>query len=661
MITTFEEAEAVLAESLPGYAPRPQQQNLAQAVEALLSSIPAISQGAPIRHLMAQAGCGVGKSLGALIPMILSGQRIIYATATKALQEQIAGKDLPFLEQYLPVNFTWALLKGKSNYVCHSKLAELTADQLDQDLIEELRTELDEDHSGDFEHLKAPLPADQQFLLSMSTDECPGRSTCPFGEACFSEKAKEAARRADIVVTNTAMLMVDARVRQDSEGTVDILGEYGAVVVDEAHELPEIAQNAMSERLRLRGALNLISQADGFMHSMGGQDVSELVWSMKAAVEEIFEYLESLMAQTTEDVLPLQLGGLEPQLDNFIELIDGFKMLEKAVADVQTMGSTDRSRQLRLGRKLLNMSNEILVFLTTEENMVRWIEAEETRKRGDKVISLKWSTVDVGPFLRQGLWNRVPVVMVSATLAVRGNFSYMMETMGLYPSSVVSMDVGTPFDFKTQGLLYIPSKDKPNPTQDKMAWSTYAQTETRDLILKAGGGALLLFTSRKAMQQTFAMLSPQLRRDGLTCLMQGQDGTNKEIARRFSSDTHSVLFALKSFFTGVDFQGETCRLVVIDKLPFAVPTDVMFAARSELINRRAGQDVSFRRLAIPMMTLTLIQGAGRLIRSVTDRGTVAILDPRLSATSYGKTIVRSLPPMPVTSKMEDVESFYSAT
>lgn len=661
MIRNFEDAERVLAEALPGYAPRPQQQLLAQAVEGLLSTLPAVAQGAPIRHLMAQAGCGVGKSLGSLIPSILSGERIIYATATKALQEQIAGKDLPFLEKHLPVNFTWALLKGKSNYACLSKLAEITPDQLAPHLIKELREELeDETHTGDFEHLKTPLPADKQYLLSMSTDECPGRSTCPFGEMCFSEKAKEAARKADIVVTNTAMLMVDIRVRNDTGNTVDILGEYGTVVIDEAHELPEIAQNAMSQRLRLRGLLNLVSQADGFLHAMGGKDMSNQIHSLKAAGQEIFEYLEALITQSGENVLPLMLGGLEVQIDNFVELIEGLKVLEKAVSDAQTTGQNDRARQLRLSRKLLNMSNTVLEFLTTEDNMVRWIEIEDSR-RGDKIVSLMWSPVDVGPFLRKGLWERLPVIMVSATLAIGGNFSYMMETMGLYPNAVVSMDVGTPFDYQSQARLFIPSKDKPVPSgQTKAAWTTYAQTETRDLIMKAGGGALLLFTSRKAMQDAYKMLTPQLNREGLTCLMQGQDGTNKEIAQRFSEDTHSVLFALKSFFTGVDFQGETCRLVVIDKMPFAVPTDVMFSAREQLINRRAGRDVSFQRLSIPMMTLTLIQAAGRLIRSVEDRGVVAILDPRLSSTGYGKKIVQTLPPMPVTSDINDVTAFYAA-
>jgi ATP-dependent DNA helicase DinG len=182
---------------------------------------------------------------------------------------------------------------------------------------------------------------------------------------------------------------------------------------------------------------------------------------------------------------------------------------------------------------------------------------------------------------------------------------------------------------------------------------------TMDLIEASGGGALLLFTSRTAMQQAYSNMADRLRAKGLTCFMQGEHGTNKEIAKNFTEDEHSVLFALKSFFTGVDFSGDTCRLVVIDKLPFAVPTDVMFKARSDEVDRSGGR--SFSDLTIPMMTLTLLQGFGRLIRTKNDRGVVAVLDSRLTSTPYGRRIVAAMPPAPVTSSMDDIRAFYGAS
>lgn len=657
-IRTFAEAERVLARSLPGYAPRPQQQRLAAAVEDLFD-------GDTPAQLLAQAGCGVGKSLGGLIPAILAekpdgkSKRIIVATATKALQEQYVGRDVPFLQEHLGVPFTWALLKGRSNYVCAAKLSDVNTLQFPQ--VEALREELSdfEGHSGDFEHLETNVPEESRSLLSMSGGECPGRTECPFAEQCFAEKAKAQARGADLVVTNTAMLMTELRIRQLSGGGTLMLGDYDAVIIDEAHELPEIAASSLADQFRRRGLEVLLTRASNFVAEHDGQDATELLGGLRENVDAIWTHLEEL-GQGGQ--IELRAGELEANIEPYISLVKGLKALEEVVAGTQIRTGerlSESTRQRRLVKLIIDTVSRLIEFVTTE-GVVRWVETETVgRGRNARTVTtLKYSPVEVGPFLHEHLWSATAVALVSATLGEGGDFSYITSTLGL--TDPATLDVGTPFDYSTQARLFIPDARQPDPSRDRSAWLSYAQTTTRQLIEAAGGGALLLYTSRSAMQSAYAMLGPILEASGYTCLMQGEHGTNKELAARFTEDTHSVLFALKSFFTGVDFAGDTCRLVVIDKMPFPVPSDIMFNARAQLMNRRASRDVSFERLSVPMMTLTLVQGAGRLIRSVNDRGVIAILDPRLSSKGYGRRIVRSLPPAPVTDKIADVAGFYAA-
>ena len=623
------------------------------------------------RHLVVQAGTGTGKSLAYLVPAVLSGRRTVVATATKALQEQYANTDIPFLEENLGVPFTWALLKGRSNYVCAAKMAEATS--LDVPGLEDLRTELrSPEHSGDFEHLATSLTDTAKRALSMSGAECPGKMDCPFAAECFAEKARAAAKEADIVVTNTAMLMTDLKVKQMSGGVAQMLGEYDAVIIDEGHELPEIAANTLADQMRRRGMESLIDQVESYVTSHQGDDVTEeFLGQAKEArikVDEIFNHLTDLLdGDHDKDGPPatqavITLDEIQAHSEPYVLLVEALRGMYDQLTSTQIRhGDTMKEsvRKQRLSRRLLTLDGRLIDLLTTGPEMVRWVESETTRK-GDRMITLNWSPVEVGPFLKEHLWETTSVALVSATLAVSSDFSYIISELGLERPE--TMDVGTPFDYKNQALLYVPARNMPDPSpRTRAAWQAQTQHTTRQLIEASGGGALLLFTSRSAMEASYGLLSTVLEMAGMTCLMQGEHGTNKEIAARFKSDTHSVLFALKSFFTGVDFSGETCRLVIIDKLPFPVPSDIMFNAKAELINlRHRNEWASFNHLSIPMMTLVLVQGFGRLIRSVSDRGVVAILDPRLVSKNYGSKIRAALPPAPMTHNVSDVAKFYSA-
>ena len=649
--TTFAEAEAVLAEALPGYESRPQQQALAQAVEALLS------QDEPTT-LLGQAGCGTGKSLGLMIPAILSGRRVLVATATKALMEQYVNNDVPFLEKHLGVPFKWAMLKGRSNYFCHAKAA--MADASRYPWIADVRVEVDTpEHDGDFEHVAADFPRNETYLMASSSAECPGTSVCPFGTVCKSQGAKNAAALADLVVTNTAMLMTDLVIREKTDGAVAMLGEYDVVLIDEAHEVEEWATSALSEEVKRSGIESMLSKVDNFA-GVQGANLDDEMATVRIAMDSCWKILDRHVDDTrSRDAVRLTRSWFLGHGESWSDLVAALRNLAVEVGRVQVnVGDARRegARQKMIERQALNAAAKIEdAIFADDDTTVRWAQREMRRERGRsvEVTTLNTAPVHVGPFLNQWLWSQVPVVLASATLAVGNDFSYISERLGIESPS--TLDVGTPFDYTTQARLFIPAKDVPTP-KDRGGWMTYTANTTLSLIDAAGGGALLLFTSRKAMQDSYQMLSTEITQRGHTVLMQGQDGTNKEIAARFEADKTSVLFALKSFFTGVDFRGDTCRLVVIDKMPFPVPSDPVFAARSEQIKRRGGSD--FAELSVPSMSLTLIQGFGRLIRSKSDTGIVAILDSRLSGTGYGKGIVRSLPASPQISTTADAARFF---
>lgn len=634
-IKTFAQAEEVLAKALPGYESRPQQQRLAQAVETVLAEG---GQG------LLQAGCGVGKSLGSLIPVILSGERVVVATATIALMEQYAEKDIPFLAENLGVPFTWALVKGRSNYFCHAKAAN--ADEKFAPQIQALRDEVMEPgHDGDREHFKTPVTKQEFSNVASSSNECPGKRECPFGDICFAEIAKAKGREAQVVITNTAMLMTDLVVSERSEGAAQMLGEYDVVVIDEAHETEEIATNALSDTFRKGGFEKFVKEVSNFSGTYGDLIATA---PLNEAIENAWSSLRegrfnSVAAEDESDVWSV-LANLLLELGAKVAKVD----LSNLTSDRKVA-----ARRAQLASRASNMAWRVRRLLSDGSDVsVRWVESEKNL-RGVSQLVIKTAPLRVGPFLQENLWTKT-VILVSATLSVGSDFSFIKDRLGLEAPTV--LDVGSPFDYSSQARLFIPTAQTPNP-KARSAWQQYVMQTTIGLVDAAGGGALLLFTSRSAMQDAHDSLAEVLEERGHTVLMQGQ-GSNKDLAAAFQADTHSVLFALKSFFTGVDFAGETCRLVIIDKMPFPVPTEPVFEARSQQIEREGGN--AFSKMAIPSMSLTLIQGFGRLIRTQKDQGVVAILDSRLASTGYGRGIVKTLPGAPKISSVSEAKEFFAA-
>lgn len=603
-----------------------------------------------------------GKSLAGLVPAIdhamTTGMPVIVATATKALQDQYAGKDLPFLQEHLGTQFDWAVLKGRGNYVCRAKLNTLTPDDVFglRSLVEELEAG---DHSGDLDEVITEIdPRDRPKLVSTS-DECPGKHDCPFGKVCFAEAAKAKAKESDVIVVNHALLVTDLQIRSqftDVDGNpVGMLPEYGAVVVDEAHELEDYATSMLGETFSQKGLTRLGTEVTNFT---GDKDI---VGSLNRSATRLFTLLDDRLAQASKDARNVRLTGTDllDMEDSVSDVLDTLRNAWHVVNGAMTDGDDGATgRKKRLKKRLGRMGEKLTSILVAEEgDLVRWIERDE--KRG---TVLAYAPLHVGPFLREHLWSMVPGVLLSATLAFGSDFSYVAGRLGI--DSYRDFDAGTPFDYPKQAALFVPTDMDPSPAT-KAKWSAMCGVTMTKLVRAAGGRTLLLFTSKRAMNEAYDVVAPALEDLGLQVLRQG-DRPNRVLAAEFKLDETSVLFALKSFMTGVDIQGDALRLVIIDKLPFPVPTDVIWSARCDAVDavaRNKWVDGAFPALTVPAMALTLLQAFGRLIRTKADRGMVAILDSRLHTKNYGKKMLRNLPPAQritttadAVAYLEDIES-----
>lgn len=641
MTNAWSTAEIAFAAKMPGYESRPEQTRLATTIEA------AFIDGA---HLLAQAGTGCGKSFAGLIPGIATalatGNPIIVATATKALQNQYVG-DLAFLASVLPTPFTSAILKGRSNYLCRAKFAELGEGDIEG--VADIRKELEADpnHSGDLEGFIAPIDPRDRPRLASSADECPGRRDCIFGDVCFAELAKDRARESDVVVVNHSMLGMDLTVREmtrDPETGVSAASvlpiDISGVIIDEAHEFENYMTNALGAEVSTRSITALLAEIANFVPDRN------LISGASAAGTRLFTDLERF--RRNQRSVKLDSGALLAHQDQFINLIEALRTVKNTVKGVSSredekVGQKKKRLVKRVDAQIKRLED---LLMLSDNDLVRWIE-EDVRAKGNgpKGALIKYAPLHVGPFLRRNLWEETPAVLLSATLSVGKDFSFITERLGL--QSPRSFDAGTPFDYRNQARIFVPEGFDPKNTAK---WRAQVAIAVPELIAAAGGRSLVLFTSRSAMDEAHESLVLKLEDMGLTVLKQG-DKPNPELSRIFKDDETSVLFALKSFMTGFDVQGDALRLVIIDKLPYENPSDVIWSARCDLVDRKARNkwtDGAFTKMTIPAMLLTLQQGIGRLIRSKSDEGMVAILDSRIyDPKGYTKTIRAALPPAPV--------------
>lgn len=653
---TFAEAEVRIAAGMAGigktYESRPQQQALAAFVEGTLSSR---------QHGLAEAGCGTGKSLGGMIPAILSGKRVVVSTATKALQDQYATQDVPFLQAHLGVDFTFALLKGRSNYVCLNKAATVDPGEIAglADILAHLwANEENPGFIGERSDLPFEVSNRDWMKLAADTEDCQAFE-CKDTGTCFAQRARARAKLAQVVVVNHALYLTDLVVREMSGGVASLLDQHDVVLFDEAHEVESYASNALGSQFKISGVIHLTNEVRNFgrRHVPAKADALEAAGNaVAAAVNVLWDGLGKAFSAANTDRMPVTAALILDELpEEFVGLATALQGLHETVLagdmlhTVATASQSDvRKRQQRLVRRTSSTLGRFVNAMTASfDDLVRWVERDP---KGN--LTFATAPVTVAPYLSEALFDRgdVTAILMSATLSVNNSFDYIAGRLGV--SNFGSIDVGTPFDFAAQSLLYVPA-NLPDPGKERNAWSSRIVQEVASLVKASDGRALLLFTSRREMDNVHDMLAPRLP---YTVLKQG-DMPNQVLADTFMADPSSVLFATKSFFTGVDFHGDACSLVVIDKLPFPVPSDPIVKARQDAIERAGGN--AFKEFTIPEMTLPLKQGFGRLIRSKKDRGVVAILDPRLVTKGYGKTILNSLPPAGRVGTLAEVEAFFA--
>lgn len=577
-------------------------------------------------HLVVQAGTGTGKSLAYLIPIALSGRRAIIATATKALQDQLAKKDLPFLQEQLGSKLEFSVLKGRSNYLCRQRLDEVDGDDrleleiaddpLDAATIASLRQFAASTDTGDRADLIADVSDKTWRMISVGRDECPGAARCPHGEDCFTELARHRAATADIVIVNLHLYALHVT-------TQGILPDHDIVIIDEAHQLEDIVSEAAGSALT-PGRCTALARTVGTILAE-----REMVDDLEDAGRRLRDAIWTKVgARLTE--------GLDEETARAVELIrsrtDRVIQALRAVPDDRPTEVGVRVQRARQSATSLLEDIEHLRFPT--ERDVLWVDGPPSNP------ALRTTPVRIDDILDENLWSIRSAVLTSATLS-----SGLVDQLGLPPTTDVT-DVGSPFDYETQALLYCPT-DIPDPRSPDGTEARLAELES--LIVAAGGRTLALFTSVSAMQDAARALDPRLPWD---VLVQGQRSKSALLAE-FTDNHETCLFATISFWQGVDIPGRSCSLVVIDRLPFPRPDDPVLQARRE----RAGAS-AFRAIDLPRAATMLAQGVGRLVRTRTDQGVVAVLDPRLATSrSYRWDLIRALPPIPRTKDRDEVIGF----
>ncbi len=612
-------ALAKLADAVPGGERREPQEVMATEVAAAI---------AERRHLLAQAGTGTGKSWAYLVPAILAGKRTVVATATKALQDQLAGKDLPFLAEHLGKPFEFAVLKGRSNYVCRQRLAEISGTgQLALDGLAErasptelaaLKLWAASTVVGDRAELSAEPSHQAWSAISVSAQECPGARKCPAGDSCFAEAARRKAGEADVVVVNLHLLGLDLA----TAGAV--LPEHDLVIVDEAHQLEDI-----------------ISDTCGFELSAGRfQNLARAVRSIlddPASVDDVETSASALSAVLSDHVGRRLKGAGDPDINAMLTLTRSrLDRVATALRKIPDSASDDvKNRKERAVQLTGHLQTDVSLATSVPEGSVAWVEGPDSNPR------LRVAPLDVAELLRERLWDQAPAVLTSATLPAG-----MGERLGLAEADHKAIDVGSPFDYARNGLLYC-ATHLPDPRDG--GYEAALHEELLALITAAGGRTLGLFTSYRAMDAAVAALKDELPGPVLS----QRDLPKPALVAAFAGDPATSLFATMGFWQGIDVPGPTLSLVTIDKLPFPRPDEPLLQARREQAKAEA-----FRTIDLPRTATMLAQGAGRLSRSRADRGVVAVLDPRLAkAKSYRWTLLDALPPFPRTKDRAEVEAF----
>ncbi len=624
-----------------GGEPRSGQIEMAEAVANALSNR---------HHLLVQAGTGTGKSLAYLVPALVSGKKVLVATATLALQRQLVERDLPkikaALDKELKRDITFAIYKGVGNYVCLQKMNNSEGDPENQAVLEVSSLESDAKRlrawaespkaSGDRDD--AP-DVDRRvwFANSVSGRECMGADECPYGHKCFAALAKAKAQTADVVVTNHTLLASEI---VDSH---PILPERDAVILDEAHEFMDRTTQAVTEELTAPRVIRAAAMARKHLPGKASDAFTKAADKFADAVDDYSEMVKSDISKSGRlDSLPKELESSMRAIKEAVAAI-----LQLINADAEVIDINSMAERARVKGALNEISQTVTKLLKPGHTHVLWFEPTYS--------TLYLAPLSVSNVLRRNLLTETPVIATSATLTVGKSFDAIAKNIGFVigekdedqeseegsidPANLQILDVGSPFDFANQGMLYLP-KHLPEPGRDGP--SIEALTELGELIEAAGGRTLALFSSWRGVEMADEHLRKVLADLKLPIITQRRGDTVGPLVDKFASIPNSILLGTISLWQGIDVPGPSCTLVAIDRIPFPRPDEPVMSARAAEADAAGGS--GFMQISLPRAALLLAQGTGRLIRSLDDRGVVAILDSRIVNKRYGSILLNSMPP-----------------
>lgn len=613
----------LLSRSLQDFEYRPAQIQMARLIAEALDNY---------NQVIIEAGTGVGKTMGYLVPVIVSGKKSVISTGTKNLQEQIFFKDLPLISRVMGLKIITLLMKGRRNYICLNRYHQYfdTVSFLKPEMAEQ-RQRIDswllKTRSGDRAELGWLGDDDSVWdLISSSSDRCKG-TECLYRDDCFIMNLRRLAAKADVIIVNHHLFFADLMLK--SEGFGEVIPRFEVAVFDEAHKVEEIATTYFGTVISSGQLLDLVTDVRMEAEENDIEDLNALKLNL-AAIRTGVVNLNNAFAESP-DKGKIDIAENET---NYREALDSIKKGLRFIQDRFENPLCIRSQELE--------NNLDMIFTTGKGD---WLEWYEKRKRG---IAFHASPLDVAEYMNEQLYSKVKsIVLTSATLSVNGTFDYIRSRLGIHQDALETI-CPSHFDFREQVLLYIPD-DLPLPNNSEFV--SDISRRILEILKLSSGRALVLFTSYYNLNSVYSSIKDMIP---YRIYKQGE-APRTILLEKFREDTHSVLLATGSFWQGVDVPGETLSCLIIDKLPFDSPGDPLVAARINVINQRNGNP--FMEYQVPSAIIALKQGLGRLIRKSSDRGILAVLDKRIIKSSYGRFFINSLPEMKISNSLEDVQGF----
>lgn len=594
------------------------------------------------KHVMVEAPTGTGKSFGYLIPAILSKKRVVVSTSNKSLQDQLSTKDLPTLKDIFKkegIDFEYMVLKGKNNYFCKLKY-ELNKAELitiaGEQFYKEIGVWASNTEDGDLDKYPGDLTVGMRELICCDDSVIYTKENSHYASYDFYKRAKEASQGVDVLLTNHTLVGLDVMLSMQTGMSGLILPGHDVLILDEAHAFFEAVERISSESINEYSLTHFLLRSV-VKDALGADKVSTILGHFREAINR---YIPPMREGHYIHKRVKKFEGFNKFLNAMtlaVNELDNNKSIIKSDKDaIKVKGIVDEGKSLV--EKIRSLCQE------SSEDTVLWAEAKRNKINNRVIVTMRYSTIEVPEKFKSKLLDEKVVVCTSATLTVNNSFDYFSNQYMFNKDNAYFLITESPFDYKKNALIYF---SKPNLNK---------VDEVKQLLKASKGRALYLFTSYKAMSEMYMNCDVPYKK-----LVQREGVSRFQLLQEFMDSENAVLFATKSFWEGIDIKGEKLSLVIIDKLPFPNVGDILFKSKCDLLDKKAGKNVSFMNLSIPMACLTLKQGSGRLIRSKTDRGVIALLDDRINTARYAGIIVRSFPETAVrTQKLEYVHKFFNS-